>query len=63
MPPLLAVPNVSEGIAGERLDRLERAFTRGVSLLDRHTDADHGRSVFTLAGAPGALTAALATGA
>jgi glutamate formiminotransferase len=63
MPPLLAVPNVSEGSDGERLDRLERAFTRGVALLDRHSDSDHGRSVFTLAGAAGALTGALAAGA
>jgi glutamate formiminotransferase len=63
MPPLLAVPNVSEGNDGERLGRLERAFTRGVTLLDRHTDADHGRTVFTLAGHPGALTEALAAGA
>jgi glutamate formiminotransferase len=63
MPPLLAVPNVSEGSDGERLARLERAFTRGVTLLDRHSDADHGRSVFTLAGAPGSLTEALAAGA
>jgi glutamate formiminotransferase / 5-formyltetrahydrofolate cyclo-ligase len=63
MPPLLAVPNVSEGEDQERLRRLEGAFTRGVRLLDRHTDADHGRSVFTLAGEPGALTEALALGA
>jgi len=63
MPPLLAVPNVSEGSDSERLARLERAFTRGVALLDRHSDADHGRSVFTLAGEPGALTEALAAGA
>lgn len=63
MPPLLAVPNVSEGADGERLERLQQAFTRGVSLLDRHSDADHGRSVFTLAGEPGALTGALTAGA
>lgn len=63
MAPLLAVPNVSEGSDGERLARLERAFTRGVVLLDRHADADHGRSVFTLAGEPGALTEALTAGA
>lgn len=63
MPPLLAVPNVSEGSDAERLDRLEDAFTRGAILLDRHTDADHGRAVFTLAGRPGALTEALAAGA
>jgi glutamate formiminotransferase len=63
MPPLLAVPNVSEGTEAGRLDRLQRAFTRGATLLDRHSDADHGRSVFTLAGQPGALTEALAAGA
>lgn len=63
MPPLLAVPNVSEGSDRERLARLEEAFGRGVTLLDRHTDADHGRTVFTLAGAPGPLTEALTGGA
>jgi len=63
MPPLLAVPNVSEGSDEERLARLERAFTRGARLLDRHTDADHGRTVFTLAGEGGALTEALVAGA
>ncbi|HEX5527231.1 MAG TPA: hypothetical protein VFX44_08575 [Solirubrobacterales bacterium] len=63
MPPLLAVPNVSEGSDAERLARLERAFSAGVTLLDRHTDADHDRTVFTLAGQPGALTESLAAGA
>jgi glutamate formiminotransferase / 5-formyltetrahydrofolate cyclo-ligase len=63
MPPLLAVPNVSEGLDLERLAALEIAFGRGVSLLDRHTDADHDRTVFTLAGEPGPLTEALAGGA
>ncbi|HEU5063609.1 MAG TPA: hypothetical protein VFT79_10735 [Solirubrobacterales bacterium] len=57
------MPNVSEGSDAERLARLELAFTRGVTLLDRHSDSDHGRSVFTLAGTPGALTEALAAGA
>jgi glutamate formiminotransferase / 5-formyltetrahydrofolate cyclo-ligase len=63
MPPLLAVPNVSEGEERERLDRLQGAFTRGARLLDRHSDADHERSVFTLTGEPGPLTEALASGA
>ena len=63
MPPLLAVPNVSEGSDEERLARLEAAFARGASLLDRHVDADHGRSVFTLAGQAGPLREALAAGA
>ncbi len=61
MPPLLAVPNVSEA-EPEQLARLESAFGRGALVLDRHADADHGRSVFTLAAA-GSLTDALVEGA
>ncbi len=61
--PLLAVPNVSEGRDAGRIDALERAFSTGVTLLDRHSDPDHNRTVFTLAGEPEALTAALARGA
>jgi glutamate formiminotransferase len=61
--PLLAVPNVSEGRAAPRIGELERAFSEGVDLLDRHSDADHNRTVFTLAGKPEALAAALARGA
>jgi len=49
MPVLLAVPNVSEGSDRELLDELGDAFGRGAVLLDRHTDADHDRTVFTLA--------------
>jgi glutamate formiminotransferase/glutamate formiminotransferase/formiminotetrahydrofolate cyclodeaminase len=49
MPALLAVPNVSEGSDATKLAELERAFSRGAKLLDRHTDADHDRTVFTLA--------------
>jgi glutamate formiminotransferase len=63
MPPLLAVPNLSEGRDGERLATLETAFTRRVSLLDRHTDRDHDRTVLTLAGRPGPLLDALVGGA
>jgi len=62
-PLLLAVPNVSEGRDAGRIDTLERAFSTGVALLDRHTDPDHDRTVFTLAGEPEALAAALARGA
>ncbi len=61
--PLLAVPNVSEGRDAGRIDALEKAFSRGATLLDRHSDADHNRTVFTLAGSPGALLDALACGA
>src|SRR4051794_35493097 len=63
MPMLLAAPNLSEGRSRERLATLETAFGRGVSLLDRHTDADHDRTVFTLAGEPGPLREALVAGA
>lgn len=63
MPPLLAVPNVSEGRDARRLAGLEAAFGGGVSLLDRHTDADHDRTVFTLAGAAAPLAEALLRGA
>lgn len=61
--PLLAVPNVSEGRDAGRIDALQRAFSTGVALLDRHTDQDHDRTVFTLAGEPEALVEALTRGA
>jgi len=60
---LLAVPNFAEGRDQGVLDRIGAAFSRGVTLLDRHTDADHDRTVFTLAGSGGALTDALVLGA
>ena len=62
-PLLLAVPNVSEGRATKRIEAVERAFSTGVHLLDRHSDSDHNRTVFTLAGEARALTEALARGA
>jgi glutamate formiminotransferase/glutamate formiminotransferase/formiminotetrahydrofolate cyclodeaminase len=64
-PPLLAVPNVSEGRSPAALQAIEAAFTANghARLLDRHSDVDHHRSVFTLAGAPGELTQALVQGA
>ncbi len=45
---LECVPNVSEGRDRDVLDALSAAS--GAALLDRHVDADHHRSVFTLAG-------------
>jgi glutamate formiminotransferase / 5-formyltetrahydrofolate cyclo-ligase len=60
---LLAVPNVSEGRAPAAIEELEAAFGRGVAVLDRHSDADHDRTVFTLGGWPGPLLDALACGA
>ena len=61
--PLLAVPNVSEGRYASRIEVLQRAFTHGAELLDRHSDADHDRTVFTLAGAGASLRDALVAGA
>ena len=60
---LLAVPNVSEGRDAARIAVLEAAFTSGARLLDRHADADHDRTVFTLADAGDSLVDSLATGA
>jgi glutamate formiminotransferase len=60
---LLAVPNVSEGRDASRIEALQRAFTHGAELLDRHSDADHDRTVFTLAGAGEPLRDGLVAGA
>jgi glutamate formiminotransferase len=60
---LLTVPNVSEGVDAARVSRLGEAFASGVHLLDSHSDAVHNRSVFTLAGDPDAVGAAVVAGA
>ena len=63
---LLAVPNVSEGRECARIRALADAFggaRSSVRLLDVHSDGDHHRSVFTLAGRPGALADAVMRGA
>ena len=60
---LLAVPNVSEGRNAARIAALQGAFAREATLLDRHSDADHERTVFTLAAAGGPLREALLAGA
>jgi glutamate formiminotransferase/glutamate formiminotransferase/formiminotetrahydrofolate cyclodeaminase len=63
MPTLLAVPNVSEGRDQATLDAIGEAFASGARVLDRHEDADHHRAVYSLAGEPGTLSAALLAGA
>ena len=63
MPQLLAVPNVSEGRDPARIAALESAFSRGATVLDRHSDTDHDRTVFTLAAGPAPLREALLSGA
>ena len=58
---LLAIPNVSEGRDRDAIDAIGAAFD--ARLLDVHLDPDHHRSVFTLAGSPGALAGAVLSGA
>ncbi len=53
---LVAVPNVSEGRDPDRIEALVAAARApGVRVLDVHSDADHDRTVLTLAGRPAAL--------
>ena len=61
MPQLIeCVPNFSEGRDAAKIDAICRAVEAvpGVLLLDRHSDADHNRSVLTLAGPPEAVAEA-----
>jgi len=63
---LTAVPNVSNGDDAAGLAAVAAAFqqsAKAVLLAEPHSDPDHGRSVFTLAGEPGQLAAALVDGA
>jgi glutamate formiminotransferase len=47
--PLIAVPNVSEGRDGLRIQNMvDGLITAGATVLDVHSDAVHHRSVFTL---------------
>jgi len=56
---LMAVPNCSEGRRGDRIVRLVDATrVHGARVLDVHSDADHNRTVITLAGSPAALVEA-----
>jgi glutamate formiminotransferase len=59
---LEAVPNVSEGRNTALLGSLAAAFGAGALVLDVHSDADHHRSVFTLAAEDHALVEALLGG-
>lgn len=58
---LECVPNCSEGRAPAFLEDVRDAVRRvaGVALLDSTADRDHHRSVFTMAGAPEVVSAAL----
>ena len=58
---LLSVPNVSEGRDHGVLEAIEGAFAPA-RFLDLHADADHHRSVFTLAAPQGRLAEGLVNG-
>ncbi len=60
--PLEAVPNFSEGRDRAVVDAIGAALSAHADLLDVHVDADHHRSVFTLAGEADELVAALLAG-
>ncbi|HEX4746274.1 MAG TPA: hypothetical protein VFU99_05255, partial [Gaiellaceae bacterium] len=59
---LEAVPNVSEGRDASVVAAIGEAFGAEALLLDVHSDADHNRSVFTLAGDDRSLVEALLAG-
>ena len=59
---LEAVPNFSEGRDQETIAALAAALGSRARLLDVHSDPDHNRSVFTLAGWEQELVAALIAG-
>ncbi len=58
---LLAVPNVSEGRDLPTIEAIAQRFD--ARLLDVHSDPDHHRTVYTLAGEPGRLAIAVRDGA
>ena len=59
---LEAVPNVSEGRDGAVVAEIGRAFGSRAAVLDVHSDPDHNRSVFTLAGTAADVESALVAG-
>jgi glutamate formiminotransferase len=61
VPTLLAYPNVSDGRDRDAIAAIGKAF--GPELLDVHSDPDHHRSAYTLAGRPGDLAPAVVRGA
>jgi glutamate formiminotransferase len=63
-PIIECVPNFSEGIDRGKVEAIVRAMkVDGVHLLDYSLDADHNRSVVTIAGAPEAVVEAAVRGA
>ncbi len=61
--PLVAVPNFSEGRSTRVIGALEATLGSHARVLNRHYDAQHNRSVFTMAAPPEQLVEALVAGA
>jgi glutamate formiminotransferase len=62
-PVVECVPNFSEGCDARKVEAIVASMcVEGVHLLDRSMDADHNRSVVTLAGEPGAIVEAAIRG-
>jgi glutamate formiminotransferase len=59
---LEAVPNVSEGRDAAHISAIGDGFAKDVPLLDVHSDPDHHRSVFTIAGREESLIESLLAG-
>jgi glutamate formiminotransferase len=60
---LLAIPNISEGSDQRIIGAVRDAYVNaGATVLDQTSDADHGRSVHTLAGSQQELASAIAAG-
>src|SRR5665213_3251800 len=58
------VPNFSEGVDRDKVEAIVRAMrVDGVHLLDYSLDADHNRSVVTIAGSPDAVVESAVRGA
>jgi glutamate formiminotransferase len=62
-PPLVAVPNFSEGRNVRVIGALEGTLSAHARILNRHYDAQHNRCVFTMAAPPAKLAEALVAGA
>ncbi|MGA2086558.1 MAG: glutamate formiminotransferase, partial [Terracidiphilus sp.] len=63
-PVVECVPNFSEGRDAQRVEAIVAAMrVEGVHLLDWSMDADHNRSVVTIAGEPSAVVEAAVRGA
>ena len=61
--PLVGVPNFSEGRNERVMGALEATLGAHARILNRHHDAEHNRSVFTLAAPPDAMVEALVAAA